>query len=212
MMRFSAKSFNNKSKTAQILPKAVGARARSPSGLSNKRRRREILSFLSREKCKSPVSPPTPARKHGMPHDLLHAHPFYDDRPLLDDARLPPPPIHTHTHTHTLTTPTSRGEMNSGEHVTNAETRYFPPGEEPEPRRSCNLIFTLCYSSAASPQQSSCNYMCTKFKVGVCAFFFPSPPLFLLLPPLPPPSSSSSLTPNNICSPSSSLARRSRIV
>lgn len=23
-----------------------------------------------------------------MPHELLHAHPFYDDRPLLDDGRL----------------------------------------------------------------------------------------------------------------------------
>lgn len=23
-----------------------------------------------------------------MPHDLLHAHPFYDDRPLVDGARL----------------------------------------------------------------------------------------------------------------------------
>lgn len=89
-----------------------------------------------------------------MPHDLLHAHPFYDDRPLLDDARLP------------LTALTSRGEINSGKHVTKAKTSRFLSGEEAELRQSCNLIFTLCYSAAASLQQSSFNYMCTKFKVG----------------------------------------------
>lgn len=76
-----------KSKLHKSPPKAAAARVGNAWAFPNKRRRREMHLFLSREKCESPISPPTPARKHGTPHDLLHAHPFYDDRPLLDDAR-----------------------------------------------------------------------------------------------------------------------------
>lgn len=42
-----------------------------------------------------------------MPHDLLHAHPFYDDRP--SSARRCP--------TFPLQTSTLRSEINSGEHI-----------------------------------------------------------------------------------------------
>ena len=108
--------------------------------------------FLSREKCKSPISPPTPARKHGMPHDLLHAHPFYDDRPLLDGVRLSPPNVNFTRRDKLKQTPLE------------SKTPRFELCRTAVLRQSCNLIFTLCYSTAASLQQSTFNYMCTKFK------------------------------------------------
>lgn len=48
--------------------------------------------FIERKSASRRIHRPLPPRKHGMPHDLLHAHPFYGDRPLLAPPSPSSPP------------------------------------------------------------------------------------------------------------------------